>query len=111
MEGFSTPRSFDEAESYIRLVLAAIAVIPLDLSPQFVQAQSTKGTSTTTAAVPLTSCRNRNDQFFTALPKVINIVVVDKDRYWLKIESKQGANRGIVRENPWRAGQRDSLRR
>jgi uncharacterized protein YraI len=62
------------------------------------QAQSTRGTYTTTADVPLRAGPGTNHPVITTLPKGIKINVVAKEGYWLKVESKHGDKPGYIDE-------------
>lgn len=61
-------------------------------------AQATKGSYTTTADVPLRSGPGSNHDVITTLPKGIQINVVGKQGYWLKVESKHGGKPGYIDE-------------
>jgi len=61
-------------------------------------AQATKGSYTTTADVPLRSGPGSNHDVITTLPKGIEINVVGKEGYWLKVESKRGGKPGYIDE-------------
>ena len=61
-------------------------------------AQATKGSYTTTADVPLRSGPGANHEVITTLPKGIQINVVGKEGYWLKVESKHGGKPGYIDE-------------
>ena len=63
-----------------------------------VYAQSTRGTYTTTADVPLRAGPGSNHPAITTLPKGININVVAKEGNWLKVESKHGGKPGYIDE-------------
>ena len=63
-----------------------------------VYAQSTRGTYTTTADVPLRAGPGTNHPVITTLPKGIKINVVAKEGYWLKVESKHGDKPGYIDE-------------
>jgi uncharacterized protein YgiM (DUF1202 family) len=88
----------------IRRRFIAIVVIALNTSFVLAYAQSTKGTYTTTADVPLRSGPGSNYQVITNLPKGITINVVGKDGYWLKVESKHGGKPGYIDEQFARPG-------
>lgn len=88
----------------IRRRFIAIVVIALNTSFVLAYAQSTKGTYTTTADVPLRSGPGSNYQVITNLPKGITINVVGKDGYWLKVESKHGDKPGYIDEQFARPG-------
>ena len=61
-------------------------------------AQTTKGAYTTTADVPLRSGPGNYHEVITTLPKGININVVGKEGFWLKVESKHGGKPGYIDE-------------
>jgi len=63
-----------------------------------VYAQITRGTYTTTADVPLRAGPGTNHPVITTLPKGIQINVVGKEGYWLKVESKHGGKPGYIDE-------------
>jgi uncharacterized protein YraI len=64
----------------------------------YAQAQSTRGTYTTTADVALRAGPGTNHPVITTLPKGIKINVVAKEGYWLKVESKHGDKPGYIDE-------------
>ena len=61
-------------------------------------AQTAKGAYTTTADVPLRSGPGNFHEVITTLPQGININVVGKEGFWLKVESKHGAEPGYIDE-------------
>lgn len=61
-------------------------------------AQATKGSYMTTADVPLRSGPGSNYEVITTLPNGIQINVVGKEGYWLKVESKHGGKPGYIDE-------------
>ena len=61
-------------------------------------AQATKGSYTTTADVPLRGGPGSNYEVIATLPKGIQINVVGKEGYWLKVESKHGGKPGYIDE-------------
>ena len=61
-------------------------------------AQTIKGAYRTTADVSLRSGPGMNYPIVTTLPKGININVVGREGYWLKVESKHGGQQGYVDE-------------
>src|SRR5919106_3108158 len=63
-----------------------------------VYAQTTRGTYTTTADVPLRAGPGANHPVITTLPKGIKINVVGKEGYWLKVESKHGGKPGYIEQ-------------
>ena len=82
----------------IRLRTALLAIVAATLFVGAVYAQATKGTYTTTADVPLRSGPGSNYEAITTLPKGIQINVVGKEGYWLKVESKRGGKPGYIDE-------------
>ena len=77
------------------LILAVMAVSALSGA---LYAQASKGSYTTTADVPLRSGPGSNHEVITTLPKGIQINVVGKEGYWLKVESKHGGKPGYIDE-------------
>ena len=73
-------------------------VVALGLLNVWSYAQTTKGVYTTTADVPLRSGPGNFHEVITTLPKGININVVGKEGFWLKVESKHGGKPGYVDE-------------
>jgi len=67
-------------------------------SSAIIEAQTTRGTYTTTADVPLRAGPGTNHPVITTLPKDIKINVVAKEGYWLKVESKHGGQTGYIEE-------------
>jgi uncharacterized protein YraI len=67
-------------------------------SSAIIEAQTTRGTYTTTADVPLRAGPGTNHPVITTLPKDIKINVVAKEGYWLKVESKHGGKPGYIDE-------------
>lgn len=63
-----------------------------------IYAQTSRGTYTTTADVPLRAGPGTNHPVITTLPKGIKINVVAKEGYWLKVESKHGDKPGYIDE-------------
>jgi uncharacterized protein YraI len=70
----------------------------LIFSSAIIDAQTTRGTYTTTADVPLRAGPGTNHPVITTLPKGIKINVVGKEGYWLKVESKHGDKPGYIEE-------------
>lgn len=68
-----------------------------------VQAQQYKGSYETTADVPLREGPGNYHKIITTLPKGIQINVVGKEGFWLKVESKHGAKPGYIDEQFARA--------
>jgi uncharacterized protein YraI len=85
-----------------KLLSLTAFLITLLSAPSFfsdaVHAQSTRGTYTTTADVPLRAGPGTNHPVITTLPKDIKINVVAKEGYWLKVESKHGGKSGYIDE-------------
>jgi len=63
-----------------------------------VNAQQVKGAYETTADVPLREGPGNFHKIVTTLPKGIQISVVGKEGYWLKVESKHGGKPGYIDE-------------
>ena len=82
----------------IRLRTALLAIVAATLFIGAVYAQTTKSSYTTTADVPLRSGPGSNYEVITTLPKGIQINVVGKEGYWLKVESKHGGKPGYIDE-------------
>ena len=68
-----------------------------------VQAQQYKGSYETTAEVPLREGAGNFHKVITTLPKGIQINVVGKEGFWLKVESKHGGKPGYIDEQFARA--------
>jgi mannosyl-glycoprotein endo-beta-N-acetylglucosaminidase len=81
-----------------RLRVLLLAIVTVNLFTASLYAQATKGTYTTTADVPLRSGAGNFHEVITTLPKGININVVGKEGYWLKVESKHGGKPGYIDE-------------
>lgn len=77
------------------LLLAVVTVTALGGA---LYAQATKGSYATTADVSLRSGPGANHEVITTLPKGIQINVVSKEGYWLKVESKHGGKPGYIDE-------------
>src|SRR4030065_2418888 len=73
-------------------------VVAVSVLSSALYAQATKGSYTTTADVALRSGPGANHEVITTLPKGIQINVVGKEGYWLKVESKHGGKPGYVDE-------------
>jgi uncharacterized protein YgiM (DUF1202 family) len=84
---------------YARTVLLALVVglSGLVIDPQ-VSAQQIKGIYETTADVPLREGPGNYHKVVTTLPKGIQINVVGKEGFWLKVESKHGGKPGYIDE-------------
>jgi len=74
------------------------AIVAVGLLSAWSYAQTTKGAFTTTADVPLRSGPGNFHEVITTLPKGININVVGKEGFWLKVESKHGGKPGYIDE-------------
>jgi len=81
-----------------RLGVLLLAIVTVTLFTASLYAQATKGSYTTTADVPLRSGPGSNHEVITTLPKGIQINVVGKEGYWLKVESKRGGKPGYIDE-------------
>jgi len=82
----------------VELKIFLLAIAAVSLSAGIVFAQAAKGSYTTTADVPLRSGPGSNYAAITTLPKGIQINVVGKEGYWLKVESKHGGKPGYIDE-------------
>ena len=82
----------------IQLNFFLLALAAVSLTAGILFAQATKGSYTTTADVPLRSGPGSNYDAITTLPKGIQINVVGKEGYWLKVESKHGGKPGYIDE-------------
>ena len=81
-----------------KLKIFLLAIVAVSLFGGILYAQATKGSYTTTADVPLRSGPGSNYDAITTLPKGIQINVVGKEGYWLKVESKHGGKPGYIDE-------------
>jgi len=79
------------------LLALVVALSGLSIGPQL-SAQQIKGTYETTADVPLREGPGNFHKVVTTLPKGIQINVVGKEGYWLKVESKHGGKPGYIDE-------------
>ncbi len=79
------------------LIALVAALSGMMICPQ-ANAQQIKGTYETTADVPLREGPGNFHKVVTTLPKGIQINVVGKEGYWLKVESKHGGKPGYVDE-------------
>jgi len=68
-----------------------------------IEAQQYKGSYETTAEVPLREGPGNYHKIITTLPKGIQINVVGKEGFWLKVESKHGGKPGYIDEQFARA--------
>jgi len=79
------------------LIAVILALSGFVIGPQ-VRAQQVQGSYETTAEVPLREGPGNFHKIITNLPKGIQITVVGKDGYWLKVESKHGGKPGYIDE-------------
>ena len=79
------------------LIALVAALRGMMICPQ-ANAQQIKGTYETTAEVPLREGPGNFHKVVTTLPKGIQINVVGKEGYWLKVESKHGGKPGFIDE-------------
>jgi len=82
----------------LELKIFLLAIVAISLGTGIPFAQATRGSYTTTADVPLRSGPGSNYEALTTLPKGIQINVVGKEGYWLKVESKHGGKPGYIDE-------------
>ena len=80
------------------LTTVLLTLMTFSLHSGSLYGQTTKGAYTTTADVPLRSGPGSNHEVITTLPKGIQINVVGKEGYWLKVESKHGGKPGYIDE-------------
>ncbi|MSP40954.1 MAG: SH3 domain-containing protein [Deltaproteobacteria bacterium] len=80
----------------VKIFLLAIVALGISAGTPF--SQATKGSYTTTADAPLRSGPGSNYDTITTLPKGIQVNVVGKEGYWLKVESKHGGKPGYIDE-------------
>jgi len=85
-------------EFKMQLRVIFFALVAVGLLSAWCYAQTTKGTYTTSADVPLRSGPGNFHEVITTLPKGININVVGKEGFWLKVESKHGGKPGYIDE-------------
>ena len=80
----------------------ALIMLGLALAGMFcaspVQAQQFRGSYETTAEVPLREGPGNFHKVITTLPKGIQINVVGKEGFWLRVESKHGGKPGYIDE-------------
>jgi uncharacterized protein YraI len=81
-----------------RRSIVLVFLLMFELYASLVLAQSTKGTYSTTADVPLRSGPGMNYEVITTLPKGITVNVVAREGYWLKVESMHGGKAGYIDE-------------
>lgn len=79
------------------LLVLVVALSGLLNGPQ-VRAQQINGTYEITADVPLREGPGNYHKIVTTLPKGIQINVVGKEGFWLKVESKHGGKPGYIDE-------------
>lgn len=79
------------------LIAVVVALSGMLLAPA-ASAQPAKGSYETTADVPLREGPGNFHKVITTLPKGIQINVVGKEGYWLKVESKHGGKPGYIDE-------------
>ena len=70
----------------LRHSAALIFLLAMGFYAEPILAQSTKGTYSTTADVPLRSGPGMNYEVIATLPKGITVNVVAREGYWLKVE-------------------------
>ncbi len=80
------------------VVLALGLTLSGMISANPVQAQQIKGSYETTAEVPLREGAGNYHKIITTLPKGIQINVVGKEGFWLRVESKHGGKPGYIDE-------------
>ena len=85
-------------KTLLRLFFGPLVLIALSFTPECGASQSSTGSYTTTADVPLRAGPGSNYQTVTTLPKGIKINVIGRDGYWLKVESKHGGKPGYIDE-------------
>jgi uncharacterized protein YraI len=81
-----------------RGIIFLLAILAVSALSGALYAQASKGSYTTTAEVALRSGPGSNHEVITTLPKGIQINVVGKEGYWLKVESKHGGKPGYIDE-------------
>jgi zinc D-Ala-D-Ala carboxypeptidase len=81
-----------------RRILIILVIVAMSALGSALYAQATKASYTTTADVPLRSGPGSNHEVIATLPKGIQINVVGKEGYWLKVESKHGGKPGYIDE-------------
>ena len=80
------------------ILIALVTALSGMLISLTVSAQAVKGSYETTADVPLREGPGNFHKVVTTLPKGIQINVVGKEGYWLKVESKHGGKPGYIDE-------------
>jgi uncharacterized protein YgiM (DUF1202 family) len=73
-------------------------LLAMTTTPGATAAQAIQGTYVTTADVNLRKGPGTNYEIVTTIPKGVNINVVGKEGYWLKVESKHGGQPGYMDE-------------
>jgi len=88
-----------KSSGYVKTVFLVfvVALSGLSIGSQ-VRAQQIKGIYEITADVPLREGPGNFHKVVTTLPKGIQINVVGKEGYWLKVESKHGGKPGYIDE-------------
>ncbi len=82
----------------ISTLKSIVAVVFFTVLASPLLAQTARGTYTITADVPLRSGPGADQQVITVLPRGIQVNVVGKEGYWLRIESKHGGRPGYIDE-------------
>jgi N-acetylmuramoyl-L-alanine amidase len=75
-----------------------VAALLMTLSLTANAAQPVQGNYVTTTDVQLRKGPGTNYEIITTIPKGVNVTVVGKEGYWLKVESKHGAQPGYIDE-------------
>lgn len=86
------------SQSLQALTIAIFLWLANTLVPAALDASAISGTYITTADVSLRSGPGMSYPVITTLPKGIKINVVDRQDYWLKVESKHGRVPGYIDE-------------
>lgn len=76
----------------------SIFLMAVMVSPGATIAQTVQGTYVTTSDVNLRKGPGTNYEIITKIPTNVNINVVGKEGYWLKVESKHGGQPGYIDE-------------
>ena len=76
--------------------IVVIVFVAMLASPLF--AEAARGTYIITADVPLRGGPGADQEVITVLPRGIQVNVVGKEGYWLRIESKHGGRPGYIDE-------------
>ena len=80
------------------VIIALVIALSRILTAHTAAAQQIKGSYETTADVPLREGPGNFHKIITTLPKGIQINVVGKEGYWLRVESKHGSKPGYLDE-------------